>query len=374
MTAETCPITEPVLSPESRRPHITLIAFKRIYDKIIITPAAYGEGNLDMQRKYASLLIGIIIIFCGPVLASQTPEDVLNAVVRIKATIPQNAATARILGTEREGNGVVIDEMGHILTIGYLILEAETIEVQNMQDNPVHARFVAYDYQTGFGIVQAELPLPIKPVKFGQSSQLKEGDPILMVGFGGPEAVIGSRVVSRKEFTGYWEYLLEEAIYTSPPHANYGGAALFDSQGKLLGIGSIFTRLNIPGLGFLPCNMSVPIDLLKPILTDLIDTGRSAKPPQPWLGIHADEAHGRVFIIRVTPGGPADKVGIKAGDIVLAVGQTPVKGVADFFRKVWHLGPAGVKVPLEILQDTKVRRISLESADRYQYLRVSRQN
>jgi S1-C subfamily serine protease len=330
---------------------------------------------MEKQKKYLFIIIaGMVAAFCLPVTAAQTPEELLNAVVKITATIPEDAATAQILGTERQGNGVVIDDRGHILTIGYLILEADTIEVHNVKGDPVSARFVAYDYQTGFGIVRTEPPLPVKPVKLGRSSQLKEGDPVLVVGFGGSEAVLGSRVVSRKEFAGYWEYLLEEAIYTSPPYPNYGGAALIDSNGELLGIGSIYTHFNVPGVGILPCNMSVPIDLLKPILTDLIGTGRSTKPPHPWLGVHVDDVHGRVFIIQVTPGGPADKAGIKKGDIVLAVDQTPVKGLADFFRQIWKLGPAGVKVPLEILQDTQVRRISVESADRYQYLRVSRQH
>ncbi len=326
-----------------------------------------------MQKRYLLLLIGIVVFYWTPAFAAQTPEELLNAVVKVRAAIPEDAATAQILGTEREGNGVVIDDRGHILTIGYLILEAEAIEVHSIKNDPVKARFVAYDYQTGFGIVRAEPALSVKPIKLGHSSQLKEGDPILMVGFGGSEAVVGSRVVSRKEFAGYWEYLLEEAIYTSPPHANYGGAALIDSNGELLGIGSIYTQFSIPGMGILPCNMSVPIDLLKPILADLIDHGRSSKPPLPWLGVHVDEVHGRIFIIRVTPGGPADKAGIKKGDIVLAVDQTPVKELAEFFRQVWKLGSAGIKVPLEILQDTKVRRIIIESADRYQYLRVSRQ-
>ena len=327
-----------------------------------------------MKTRYLLLIIGIIAIYWMPVFAAQTPEELLDAVVKVRATIPEDAATSQILGTAREGNGVVIDDRGHILTIGYLILEADAIEVHGTKGDPVNARFVAYDYQTGFGIVRAEPALSVKPLKLGQSSQLKAGDPILMVAFGGSGAVVGSRVVSRMEFAGYWEYLLEEAIYTSPPHANYGGAALIDSKGELLGIGSIYTRFNIPGMGILPCNMSVPIDLLKPILTDLIDHGRSSKPPQPWLGVHADEVHGRIFIIRVTPGGPADKAGIKKGDIILAVDQTPVKSLADFFRQIWSLGPAGVKIPLEILQDTKVRRISIESANRYQYLRVSRQD
>ena len=327
-----------------------------------------------MQKKYVIIgIIGIIISFSGSVLATQTPEDILNAIVKVKASVPQDAATARILGTLREGNGVVIDDRGHILTIGYLILEAATIEVHQLKGDPVSGRFVAYDYETGFGILQTVPPLSVTPLKLGQSSKLKEGDPILMVGFGGPEEVLGSRVVSRNEFAGYWEYLLENAIYTSPPYANYGGAALIDKKGELLGIGSIFTRLTVPGLGMMPCNMSVPIDLLKPILADLIDSGRSAKPPQPWLGVHADEVHGRVFIIRLTPGGPAEKAGIKVGDIILAVDQTPVRGLADFFRQIGQLGPAGVKVPLSILQETKVRNISVQSADRYKFLQVSRQ-
>ena len=326
-----------------------------------------------MQKQNLLISVFIFIIMGLPVMAEQSPEEILNAIIKVKATIPQDASTARILGTEREGNGVVIDDKGNILTIGYLILEAETIEVSGVQGGPVKASFVAYDYKTGFGILRTEPPLSVKPLKLGQSSQLKEGDPILMIGFGGSKAVSGSRVVSRSEFAGSWEYLLEDAIYTNPPYPNYGGAALIDQKGRLLGIGSIYTRLSVPGVGMMPCNMSIPIDLLKPILADLIETGRSSKPPQPWLGVHADEAHGRVFIIRVTPGGPAEKAGIKTGDIILAVNQTPVKGLADFFRQIRALGPAGVKVPLNILQETRVRDISVQSADRYQFLQVSRQ-
>jgi S1-C subfamily serine protease len=329
-----------------------------------------------MQLKCFPAVIVIVIImgFCIPVFAEQTPEDILNAIVKIKASIPENASTARILGTEREGNGVVIDTRGHILTIGYLILEAEAIEVINAQGTKVKAGFVANDFSTGFGILRADPPLNTRPMKLGQSSKLKEGDPVLMAGFGGSKAVLGTRVISRKEFAGYWEYLLENAIYTSPPHPDYGGAALIDRDGSLLGIGSIFTRLSVSDLGILPCTVSVPIDLLKPILNDLIDTGRSTKPPQPWLGIHADEVRGRVFIIRLSPGGPAEKAGIKAGDIVLAVDQTPVKGLADFFRQILKSGSAGVKVPLSILQGTQVRNLRVPSVDRFEFMKTSRQH
>lgn len=328
---------------------------------------------MNKKRLCRLFLLGIVIVLSGPASAEQTPDNILKAIVKIKANIPKDAATAQILGTEREGNGVIIDKKGHILTIGYLILEAETIEVTKANGDRVKADFVAYDYQTGFGIIRATEPLFISPLQLGQSLRLKTGDPVLIAGFGGTEAVLGSRVVSRKEFVGYWEYLLEDAIYTSPPYPNYGGAALINRNGQLLGIGSIFTRINVEGMGIIPCNMSVPIDLLKPILTDLISTGRSSAPPQPWLGVHADEAHGRVFIIRVTPEGPAAKAGIKAGDVVVAVNQTPVKGLAQFFRQVWASGPAGVKVTLSILQETQVREISVPTADRYRFLNVSRQ-
>jgi S1-C subfamily serine protease len=317
--------------------------------------------------------VGILFVLSRPAFAEQTPENILNAIVKIKTNIPKDAATAKILGTDREGNGVIIDKRGHILTIGYLILEAETVEVIKANGDPVTADFVAYDYQTGFGIIRATEPLYTAPLQLGQSSRLKKGDPVLIAGFGGTEAVLGTRVVSRKEFAGYWEYLLEDAISTSPPYPNYGGAALIDRDGQLLGIGSIFTRINVEGLGAVSCNVSVPIDLLKPILTELINTGRSSAPPQPWLGVHADEAHGRVFIIRVTPEGPAAKAGIKAGDVVVAVNQTPVKGLAQFFRRVWASGPAGVKVTLSILQETQVREIRVPTADRYRFLKVSRQ-
>ena len=328
---------------------------------------------MKKKRIYQIYLLGILVVFSGSAFAEQTPDNILKAIVKIKADIPKDAATAQILGTERQGNGVIIDKRGHILTIGYLILEAETIEVTKSNGDQVKADFVAYDYQTGFGIIRAAEPLLIAPLKLGQSIRLKTGEPVLIAGIGGTEAVLGSRVVSRKEFAGYWEYLLEDAIYTSPPYTNYGGAALIDSNGQLLGIGSIFTRINVEGLGVIPCNMSVPIDLLKPILTDLINTGRSSAPPQPWLGINADEVHGRVFIIRVTPQGPAAKAGIKAGDVVVAVNQTPVNGLAQFLRQVWASGPAGVKITLSILQETQLREISVPTADRYRFLKVSRQ-
>lgn len=269
---------------------------------------------------------------------------------------------------KREGSGVVIDSKGHILTIGYLIIEPETIEVTPYEGKPVRATFVGFDHTSGFGLLRTEKPLDVKPIKLGQSSKVKEGEPVVIAGFGGEDAVQPVRVISRKEFTGYWEYILEEAIYTAPAFTHYGGAALIDRNGELVGIGSLLSQVVVPGFGMIPCNISVPIDLLPPILNDLISKGRPQKAPRPWLGINAEEAHGRVFITRLIPGGPAEKGGLKTGDLILTVEGKEVNGLNDFYRKVWALGDAGVEIPLSILRGIQIQEINIRSSSRYQFL------
>lgn len=326
-----------------------------------------------MKKVIFSILTVISIAISLPAYADQEAKEILKAVVKIRSIIPKEAHSAGTLGTEREGNGVVIDSNGHILTIGYLIIEAESIEVTPSEGKPVSATFVGFDHATGFGLLKTETPVNVRPMKMGQSSKVKEGEPILIAGFGGEDAVQAARVISRKEFTGYWEYILEDALYTAPAFVNYGGAALIDRDGLLVGIGSLFSQVVIPGFGTIPCNISVPIDLLPPILNDLITKGRSQKAPRPWLGINAEETQGRVFITRVTPGGPAEKGGLKPGDVVLAVKGREVNGLTDFYRKIWALGNAGVEVPLAILQGVQIREITIRSSDRYQFFMLKPQ-
>lgn len=320
-----------------------------------------------MKRGCLSVIGAILMALSIPAHAEQDPKEILKAVVKIRAVVPDYARSAKTLGTEREGSGVVIDSKGHILTIGYLIMEAETIEVIEPEGKPTSATSVGYDHRTGFGLLWADKPLAVPPMELGQSSEIKEGDPLLVASHGGSDAVQGARVISRKEFAGYWEYLLDEAIFTAPPHANFGGAALIDRKGKLVGIGSLFTTVLLPGLGFIPGNMFVPIDLLKPILPDLIAKGRSSEPSRPWLGLYVEETHGRIIVTRVISESPAEKGGLKPGDIILTVDKKEVSGLADFYRKVWAQGNAGVEVPLSILQGIRIRDLTIKSADRYQY-------
>jgi len=322
-----------------------------------------------MKRIIMGAIILLLVTMVDAGFAQKQAEEILKAIVKIRAVIPEGAMTAPLLGTEREGNGVVIDSDGYILTIGYVILEAESIEVLGPGDRVINAKNVGYDYDTGFGLIKAEKPLDATPLQLGSSFGLKPGDPALVAGHTGSEAVAGVRIVSRGEFVGYWEYLLEHAIYTTPPYQNYGGAALIGPDGSLLGIGSILTRVEIAGFGTVPVNMFVPIDLLKPILSDLKTAGRPRQPEKPWLGVHTEESHGRVFITRLMPEGPGEKSNLQAGDLILKVNQQPVTGQADFYRKVWALGSAGVKVPLSILRGTEIQAVTVQSADRYQFLR-----
>ena len=229
-----------------------------------------------------SAVVTLLTIAAGAgYAADQTAEEILKAIVKVRAVIQDDAVTAQSLGTEREGNGVLIDSAGHILTIGYLILEAKTIEVTDSAGEVMAASFIGYDYDSGFGLLRVDKNLGIKPMKLGKSSDLKAGDPALVAGHKGSGSVSGVRVAARQIFTGYWEYLLDNAIYTTPPFPNFAGAALIGPDGSLLGIGSIYTRLAVAGFGAIPTNMFVPIDLLKPILNDLKTAGRSRKPRNP---------------------------------------------------------------------------------------------
>lgn len=327
-----------------------------------------------MRKSLLAVVYILLLTFCVSAYAQQDPEELLRAIVKIRALIPEDARTARILGTEREGHGVIIDAEGHVLTIGYLILEAEEIELVGPDNEVIEATFVAYDYNNGFGLVRANTPLNVEAVTLGQSSDVTVGDVLLIAGHGGPEATQGTRVIARQEFAGYWEYLLDDAIFTTPPYADFGGAALFGRDGSLVGIGSLFTPVAIPGRGSVASNMFVPIDYLKPILADLIARGRSSEPSRPWLGINVQEARERVFITQVSSESPGEKASLQRGDIILNVDKSEVKGLADFYRKVWALGEAGVDIPLRVLQGSQIRDIIVHSADRYQILGLQPQD
>ncbi len=298
-------------------------------------------------------------------------SDVLSAVVGVRTQVPASARTAETLGTEREGSGVVIDDQGLIVTIGYLILEASRAEITLAGGNSLPVQIVGYDHNSGFGLLRANRPLDVTPMKLGDSAALQESARVLVSGFGGAEAARPAIVVSRRPFAGYWEYLLEEAIFTSPPYENFGGAALIGPEGKLLGIGSLVVGDAMRGERTVPGNMFVPIDTLKPILPDMLKIGRSSAPPRPWLGIYSEEHRGHLFVTRLAGGGPAADAGIQVNDMILKIDGSPVTSMEDFYRKLWATGQAGVEVQLLVLRDAQLLSIKIRSGNRYSWLRLN---
>jgi S1-C subfamily serine protease len=297
------------------------------------------------------------------------PQSFFAAIVTVQARALPDARSAATLGTERAGTGTVIGKGGLILTIGYLIVEADDVKIIDDEGHVRPARVVGYDHSTGLGLIQPITPFDVTPLKLGDSGKLAESDPVLIVNHGGRDEATRAVVVSRRPFTGSWEYLLDRAIFTSPPAMNWSGAALIGTDGSLLGVGSLIVRDASESSPHLPGNMFVPIDALKPILADLIKTGRRAGPARPWLGLSAEEIQGRLVVGRVSPEGPADQAGVQSGDIILAVGGEGVRSQAEFYRKVWGRGAAGSEIPLRVLQGIDVREIKVRSIDRMDYFR-----
>ncbi len=300
----------------------------------------------------------------GPEDVSFDLEKALSSVVSIHAEIPDDAFTAGSLGTERRGHGVVIADGGLVLTIGYLIIEAASIWMLDSTGRAIPGDIVGYDQETGFGLVQALEPAGLTPLPIGRSGDLTLGETMIFAGAGGRSQALKTRIVSIREFAGYWEYLLDEAIFISPPHPFWGGGALIGADGTLRGIGSLFVQDSAAQSEPLDGNMVVPIDLLKPILDDLTASGRAPGPKRPWLGMFTAEAAGKVLVAGMWDGGPAEAAGIEIGDLVLEVDGTPVIGMADMLRRVWALGEAGVEVPLVIFRDRGLKEIRVSSSCR----------
>ncbi len=292
----------------------------------------------------------------------------LDAMVLVRTVIPEDGFTADTLGTERGGYGVVIAEDGLVLTIGYLITEATQIWLTSNRGTVAEGFPLAYDQSTGFGLIQPLGKLGAPHLQRGLSADVKVGDSVFALGHGGRAHALKTRIVAKQEFAGFWEYLLDEAIFTAPAHPQWGGAALLDAQGDLIGIGSLLVEQKV-GDESLQTNMFVPTDLLGPIFNAMLKTGRSQHPPRPWLGLYAQEHENGVLVGTLVPDGPAEDAGVRVGDLVISVGATRVQSLAQFFRAVWQLGPAGVDVPLKIARAGDIANVTVKSGDRSDYLK-----
>jgi S1-C subfamily serine protease len=296
-------------------------------------------------------------------------DDALISVVGLKTIIPSDAFTADTLGTERVGHGVLIGDHGVVLTIGYLVTEAEAVWLRLSNGHVIPGHVIGFDQETGFGLVQALGRVDLPSLQLGDSDLVAVGDDVVVAGTGGRQNSVAAAVVARQEFAGYWEYVLDEALFTAPSHPHWGGTAAIGQNGRLLGIGSLQVQQVLKGGQSEDINMIVPINLLKPILDDMLMLGRPKRPPRPWLGLYATEVDKQITVAGISARGPARRADIRAGDIILEVAGGVVYNLADLFRSVWALGEAGVNVPLTILRKGRTMEVHLTSVDRRGFLK-----
>jgi S1-C subfamily serine protease len=291
----------------------------------------------------------------------------LEGVVKLSIKAVADARTADNLGTEREGTGIVFGEKGLILTIGYLILEAGSILVVAGDGRVFPASVIGYDHATGFGVLRAGIDS--RPLEVGSSADVRELATVLVAAHGAAGGASRACVVSRRRFTGWWEYMIEGGIFTAPPRFEHSGAALLDAEGKLVGVGSLWVSDALEIGAAFPGNMFVPIDLLKPLLDDLLATGRRREAPRPWLGVYSEEIQGHVVVTRVLPQSPAEQAGLARGDVILGVGGQAVGRQSEFYQRLWASGDAGAPVVLHVLHKKSVRQLTVHSMDRMAFLR-----
>lgn len=305
----------------------------------------------------------------APYTMAGRSEELPDAIVKLSIKAVPDARTADTLGAEREGTGVVIDASGLILTVGYLVIEAGSILVMAGDGRVYPANVIGFDHASGFGLLRASPGVAKKPLKFGDAQALRELSSVRIAAHAGAGGVSTACVAARRRFTGWWEYMIDDAIFTAPPRGEHSGAALLDDAGRLLGIASLWVSDTVATAVAFPGNMFIPIHLLPPILDDLVQHGRRMGPARPWLGVYTEEIEGHVVVTRTLPDGPADRSGLKRGDIILGVAGHSVGGQSEFYEKLWESGEAGDNVTLHVLKDKKVKHLVVYSADRIDYLK-----
>lgn len=297
-------------------------------------------------------------------------DRTLSAVVTLHSYVPEDAFTARTLGPERGGSGVVIDESGVIVTIGYLVTEAETIWINTNDGRAIPGHALAVDQETGFGLVQALGRLDLPALEIGDTDTVKIGDDFVIAAGGGRKHAMEVKLAGREEFAGYWEYALDDAFYTGPAHPNWGGTGLIGEDGKLYGIGSLILQQGHTRAQRADMNMVVPIGLLPPILPDLLAHGRANRPSRPWLGMLATENDDSVYVAGVTDSGPADRAGIQAGDRIVSVEDDEPSDLFAVWQRIWAVGTAGAQVRLRVSRNGRMFDVAVQSADRASFLKA----
>jgi serine protease Do len=291
------------------------------------------------------------------------------AVVGVRVIAVEDARSIATLGRARQGTGVVIGDDGLVLTIGYRILEADRVELVLDGPRVMPARVVAYDLASGFGLLQPLAPLRLPSVQLGDSSALSSDEPLMIASGGEAGDLSIARMVSRRAFSGYWEYHIDGALFTTPPRTDHSGAALFNANGELLGIGSLVVMDALgPGQPRMAGNMFVPVNLLKPILPELRTRGATRASTRAWLGLNCVEVDGMVRVVRITPESPAEDAGVLPGDQIMRIDDVRVDGLEGLYKALWQDG-AEREITLVIRRSGAEQVLKAKAQDRMKTLR-----
>lgn len=332
---------------------------------ILLNPMRLSMMGFSKMKPWLIMAIAATTMATTVEAGPSTVESLLKSVVAIQAEVPPDARTASILGTRRQGNGILINDQGLILTIGYLILEAKKVRVLAYDRREIEAEIVGYDAETGFGFIRANTLMDGQPVALGDSDSVKAEDPVLLAAWNPDGEIQTAVVVSRRTFAGYWEYLVENAIYTVPAFQNFAGAALINKNFELIGVGSLLVQNAKEGGREVPGNLFVPANLLKPVLERIADNKRlKPRAARPWMGVNISEQFGRVIITRVTVDGPADRAGLHVGDILLEVEGKKIGSMETFYKELWSRGKAGISVRMRIVQKNEIVKMLVVTGDR----------
>lgn len=335
-----------------------LVSAAHLYADPLVRPFTYHESQ-TLHNQEPELAPAV----AGPM------ETLLRAIVTVKTTVPDNARTAKSLGTEREGSGVVIDANGLIATVGYILAEATTASVSFSDGQTEEAEIVAFDEATGLGLLRTQSDVATIPISLGQSADLKSEQTVLIVPAAGESEAKGVKIGKVERFTSGWEFMINDAIHTYPPSTSFSGAALVSEKAELLGIGALVTiDIDIDPKVRVPGNIFVPIDSLKAVLGELLTAGRSSQSRKPWLGLDTKQTKKGVVVSSVIDEGPAQKSGIQSGDIIVAVDQAKIKNMGDLFEKIWSSFEAGDKVHLLIIRGDQYANVPVDTIDYYDWL------
>ncbi|MBM3341429.1 MAG: serine protease [Betaproteobacteria bacterium] len=334
-----------------------------------MSPAPNRPTNTGKGPSFFSVALSTWRAVNAPYTKAGRDQALPDAIVKLSIKAVPGARSADTLGAEREGTGVVIDASGLILTVGYLVIEAGSVLAMAPDGRVYPATVVGFDHASGFGLLKAHAGVAKEPIERGDASKLAPLQTVRIAAHAAAGGVTPACVSSRRRFTGWWEYMIDDAIFTAPPRGEHSGAALLDDQNRLLGIASLWVSDTMASGVAFPGNMFIPINLLAPILDDLVAHGRRQTPGRPWLGIYTEEIEGHVVVTRTLPDGPAARSGIKRGDIVLGVAGHSVGNQSEFYERLWASGAAGDDVTLHVLHDKKVKHFVVYSADRTDYFK-----